>query len=90
MKAKVNTLYGFMCLTDDRMVANAKATHNKFINFNDIEARNIMNTKVKSYNKVVTPFGVAFVRSYRNAFEMKCKYDRDNPKKDIDFVTVLF
>lgn len=63
---------------------------NHFVQFNEIESRSIMTAKVKSYNKIATPFGVAFIRSYKNAFNIKCKHDRESKRSDIQLKNILF
>lgn len=90
-KIRVTTPGGYMYLKDERMAVNAAASYTSLPNNieEEMKIRQIIAPKVKSYHKIETPFGVAYVRSYDTACRRKYLNSKNMLDTDFNIVNVI-
>lgn len=86
MKYKVPTPAGYMYLEDERMVENAKSAFKNMTVPKNIDERNIIDSKAKSYHKTTTPWGVAYTRSYKDSCAIKAYFKRHVPARRFEII----
>ena len=73
---KIKTPTGCMQLFDDKAIDVVKKSFENVASRKSIDVRNLIETKAKSYYKVLTPCGCAYVKNYGNTRELQAFHKR--------------
>lgn len=91
MKIKLTTPIGCVCLKNRNVEETVKSVFAEVCVGNAIEERVIMDAKAKSYYKVATPFGRAYVRDYSwigSEERLVKNIFKNTTQKEIEFIAV--
>ena len=88
---KIKTLFGYLCVPDERMAENATALYNDMYQERNFPVITVMSNDAKKQYRIANPYGVGYTNHYSRVLDSQneiMKLTSGNPSREIDFLEI--
>ena len=91
MKTKIQTPFGYLCLSEEQMSENTATAYDKISKHRDIDIIQIISDDSKKLYRTVNPFGVGYTDCFDcilTSHHSRIKLTAGKPEHKIDFIEI--